>query len=92
MKINESKFTSGPWHIERGTNGKTIYAIGPCEGETHQGEGFLDVKEDDAHLIVASPDLYQMLEKIVLGVPVVLGREGFLSEAIDILAKARGET
>ena len=70
--MSEAKFTKGVWEMSLDIGGKTLVH---SEGETicggidckHQG-GNVDIynveAEANAHLIIAAPDMYEMLERL----------------------------
>ena len=82
----KAKFTSGPWQV-------LIHSSYIEVGAGLDKNGFWDDKicnsinhkyEADAHLITASPDMYNKLKEIA-------DNNFFTSEINELLAKARGE-
>ena len=55
-----AKHTPGPWKIDYGYN-RIINFIGPCVPDQYAGSSWLAVKEEDAILIAAAPDLLAAL-------------------------------
>ena len=60
------KHTPGPWYIRRMKDGKTIAEIGPICADEYAGCCWLDVREEDARLIAAAPDLLEALTDAVI--------------------------
>jgi len=85
--MSEAKFTKAPWKIQDDGYG----LIGVL---FRKGYGVLVGHKDNesisnAHLIAAAPEMYEMLEHILLE---PYGREYLSDERIEkLLAKARGE-
>lgn len=83
-------WTSGPWVAQAGTTtGMEVVAPGQakirrtvarCGGRPVDREG-------NAHLISAAPDLYEALDDMLKRAP-----GSITQQAIDALAKARGDT
>jgi hypothetical protein len=95
----ETKWTPGPWAIERGGDAgpDAIHSIGPCRANGYMNASWLSVSETDAHLIAAAPDLYAALEGILSA---MLLSSNFIYDTLTrnaseagyaALAKARGE-
>ena len=59
-----AKHTPGPWKIDYGYN-RIINFIGPCVPDQYAGSSWLAVKEADAHLIAAAPELLEALKLLV---------------------------
>lgn len=62
-------YTKGPWEIIRARHGKTIMRIGECSAEEYAGLAWLEVSEENAHLIAAAPDLLEALEALANSAP-----------------------
>lgn len=87
--VSEAKFTKGPWKFRRAT--KTLWA-------TISGAGRIIVvfrrefKDEDAHLIAASPDMYEALEDAAMEIRnLARGTTDSYDAIMALLAKARGE-
>ena len=81
--------TEGPWRFRRDEIGKRIGSIDKADGSEVITNVEYWIKESNANLIAAAPDLLEALEKIVLEF------EGYASDGLDLaiaaIAKARGE-
>src|SRR5690554_3359102 len=97
--MTETKFTPGPW--ETYLVDRDVVVIRKM---THDGEQELQQIArctsgfDNAHLIAAAPELYAIVDRLVNyrasendGVPLV-DNDRFFDEAMEALAKARGES
>ncbi len=106
----KAKFTPAPWFIEEETDGKppneTKYYWVNAEDHAPIDNEWAVMKEADAHLIAAAPELYEALKAVLEILPIGFaptGRPGGADErnasldairanAINVLAKARGES
>lgn len=85
--MSKTKFTKGPWKVQDDGYGLIGVAF-------RKGYGVLVGHKDNesisnSHLIAAAPEMYEMLEHILLE---PYGREDLSNERIEkLLAKARGE-
>ena len=82
--------TEGPWRFRRDEIGKRIGSIGKADGSEVITNVEYWIKDANANLIAAAPDLLEALERIV-NMPVdewARESEGFAEAAI---AKAKGE-
>ena len=81
--------TEGPWRFRRDEIGKRIGSIGKADGSEVVTTVEYWIKESNANLMAAAPDLLEALEKIVLEF------EGYASDGLDLaiaaIAKAKGE-
>ena len=96
---NETKWTQGPWHVERYkepyTSSLDTYTVVSNAGliVAKCGTGDFEIP-DNANLIAAAPELYAALADMVssyesLGAPLPMAKE--VEVALCALAKARGE-
>lgn len=83
--MSETKFTPGPWDFE--PSGKEAGYIGFPDGSGF----YAAIREDDGHLIAASPDLYAALENLLKYSHPSPGQEELYQDGWEVLAKARGE-
>ena len=104
--MSEPKWTQGPWRVEAWDEASGQARIaqrvrGPGENDWGRSVWMYTGSEADAHLIAASPDLYEALEALertvnlsVSGIRTVAVPEwaGLLGKAQAALRKARGET
>lgn len=91
--MSESKWTSGPWHLEetKGSDGERSYTI--------RGGGWIVAFnvdfEDNANLIAAAPDLAEALW-LLLDAVEYKRTHGILEDAMtaarSALSRAKGET
>ena len=81
----ETKFTKGEWRVERFVNGKGFEIAFNDDGEVVADYVY---SEHDAHLIAAAPDMYKMLESIVISMECFHGVD--TDSMYELLAKARG--
>lgn len=99
---SEPKFTPGPWRRGKDFDGSyNGEIIGPLD-TPYQNDVIADwVKECDAHLIAAAPDLYAALEGLAIAYKALSEMTGHTFHqddcsryqiAIAALAKALGET
>jgi len=86
--MSEAKFTKGEWVISERHNEYYVEA-------NHDSEGFCDLicegvyEEENAHLISAAPEMYEMLERCKKE----MSKSGYDASPIEnLLAKARGES
>jgi hypothetical protein len=101
--MRETKFTPGPWLVERRATKKTgtHHTIGVMLDEmggvfgTHTSGRYMSVSgcidEHDAALIAAAPDLYEALRDMCEGGGLDDGGD-VIEKGIAALKKARGET
>lgn len=85
----EAKFTKGEWQYEDGW------------GAVYTPEGFMvceftesntrEHKDYNAHLIAAAPEMYVMLEKVLVEYKEMLGMSPEIDEIEQLLEKVRGE-
>jgi hypothetical protein len=87
-EMSDAKFTPGPWRIERDAC-KFVKTIGPISAEKDSAGSWLCIIDEDAHLISAAPEMYELLYKISKGE--VSFSLDLLNEIDKVLAKARGE-
>ena len=103
--MNNTKFTPGPWRIDRETrhdcgysrssrgivdpDGKPVLLFDPSDGEYNPA---IDEDSADVHLIAAAPELYQAL---VLAKDMMVANDCSLPKTFEVidaaLSKARGE-
>lgn len=93
-------YTPGPWIIEEEHDGKPPYVqryfwISSEKGQAPVDNEWAIIKEENAHLIAAAPDLCEALQGFVtyhsghvLTCPELIAS---LDAALEALAKARGE-
>ena len=88
-----AKHTPGPWKIDYGYN-RIINFIGPCVPDQYAGSSWLAVKEEDAILIAAAPDLLAALIAITTtrcdGMDITPINDAW-DMAIAAIAKATGQ-
>jgi len=97
--MNKTKFTKGDWEMSLDIGGKTLIH---SDGETicggidckHQGNNF-DVHnveaEANAHLIVASPEMYRELSELAEWLKYREDYKAWSERVNNLLASARGE-
>ena len=81
-----AKHTPGPWKIDYGYN-RIINFIGPCVPDQYAGSSWLAVKEEDAILIAAAPELLEYLQYAVWAHPELEKNEKLMA----VIAKATGQ-
>lgn len=93
---SESKFTPGPWHVGRGhelstgMKGWEYYPV--CWSKDDENVCDIVYNREDAELIAAAPEMYEMLASIRTTLK-DMGYLPYLVKDIDlILRKARGES
>lgn len=91
--MSEAKFTKAPWKfnahdgsITDCTKAENEIATVQLEGWHHLGMGY-----SNAHLIVAAPEMYNLLERLTSHDNCKKDIIHLLGEADNLLAKARGE-
>lgn len=85
----KAKHTPGPWKIDYGYN-RSINFIGPCVPDQYAGSSWLAVKEEDAILIAAAPDLLDALKGMleVFGDEFGMGDSSVCDDARAAISKA----
>lgn len=82
---------SGPWHWH---NGKLIqsngYIVADAFAPSKEARPFIDVRNEDARLIMAAPDLLDALQVIMLHYP--HQNSVYASDAYAAIAKATGHS
>lgn len=96
--MSDTKWTPGPWRI----TGLSAAKEGEIVGPNHKSDdacdfiaftfGGLDESENNAHLIVAAPDLYDALAGCVKWLEESPDGERATQLALAALKKARGES
>lgn len=93
--MSEAKFTPGPWIFRKcsaygisisAKDGESIIGAMEC-----QNTAFLEICDEDAHLIAAAPELYEALEAVI-SYGAMTGADWVSDKVYAALAKARGET
>lgn len=97
----EKKWTPGPWEVVRHVTRPAVEAINKKRGMRAAGDKYplvctmpdnYSTTESNAHLIAAAPELYEALEALLYGIENCDRIENYrIENAIDALAKARGE-
>lgn len=84
-----TRFTKGPWGLDFDYS-SVINVI--SENELEGSPFVCDTQhEPDAHLIAAAPEMYAMLEEIMINTTSTGGEDWFYDDVKELLAKARGE-
>lgn len=88
----EAKFTKGPW-VARGSTPSRIYGMFRADKEVLVAAcgSVIEQAGANAHLIAAAPEMYMMLEKVLIEYKEMLGMSPEIDEIEQLLAKARGE-
>lgn len=104
--MSETKFTPAPWKAEYGSvvtdykpDTKRIHGYGAdndfvCDlndGEYHEYYS-ADEQEANTNLIAAAPELYEALDRLVNWIETEYGCTERVNDAVEAMAKARGET
>lgn len=100
MKTKKEKFTPGPWRVERHEKKIEIWSanhfVATPEHDLFFSAEKHGLKEANAHLIAAAPEMFEALESIcqfysdnIESCPVAL--QTFVDLAEQALSKARGE-
>ena len=82
--------TEGPWRFRRDEIGKKIGSIGKADGSEVITNVEYWIKDSNANLMAAAPDLLEVLSIFVDCYPAQI--EPLKQRARHLIAKARGET
>lgn len=90
--MSEAKFTRGPWWRHYSPNGQEFVI---CDRRRNGGYAIASLggscSKANAHLIAASPEMYNLLERLANPNNCKKDIIHLLGEADNLLAKARGE-
>lgn len=85
-------FTKGPW-IARGSTPSRVYGMARTDKEVLVAAcgGVIEQAGANAHLIAAAPEMYEMLEKVLVEYKEMLGMSQEVKDIEKLLSKSRGE-
>ena len=88
----QTTHTPGPWRIEKTTFGKTLYVAGPKGGCIANFPGDFSIREADARLIAAGPDLLAALKGMLDQPETNAAYDTMMQRAQAAINRAEGET
>ncbi len=93
--MKKSKWTKGPWHLDRFTTADKDITIGEVAVRIDYDDVNHKEQEANAHLIAAAPELYEALAGLVEMAGAHPQPDGSINgpwdKAVNALKKARGE-